>query len=245
MLKLKLHWAFDDTGTAENEVAIVVDILRASTVITTALHLGAEAIIPTSDVDEAFRWAKQHDALLVGERECLKIRGFDLGNSPVEMLQNAAKIKNRTIIFSSTNFPRACLSAQKSPAVFIGCILNIKAVTEHTYRFAQQNGYDLCFVLAGTDGNPTDEDVAFAGYACNILNQHNDIIPDQQTLDAAACVQKKGLKKAIASSQHAKRLIRLGFKKDVKFASQKDTFDTIPICESNKIFKLPKGETSP
>ncbi len=124
MIQVRLKWEPARARTSEEELAIVVDILRGSTTTTTCLQYGAEYIIPTIEVKTAFELAEEYDALLVGERDNLKIDGFDLGNSPAEVTGEI--VKGRKIIFTSTSFPRA-IEAAKNMRMYTTSRLNLSA----------------------------------------------------------------------------------------------------------------------
>ncbi|MFA6424695.1 MAG: 2-phosphosulfolactate phosphatase [Phycisphaerae bacterium] len=235
-MQIQLKWAEHGIKTTKNEIAIVVDILRASTVITRALNCGAEWVMTVPSVKEARILAKEKVALLMGERKCVKIKGFDFGNSPLEL--NKQKINRKRIIFTSTNFPKALLAANSSPAILIGSILNVTAATEFAYKMAFENHYDICFMLAGTLGKPAHEDLAFVGISGNILKKHNVKI-EKSVSKAIDIVNEKGYRQCIFDTYRAQRLSKLGFSNDVAFACKKDLYDIAPIgseCNENIIF---------
>jgi len=230
MIQVGLKWALKGAITTEKEIAIVVDILRASTTITTLLWYGAKYVISTAEVKEAFELAKKYNALLMGERDCLKIDGFHFGNSPVEISEK--EVKNKKFIFTSTSFPKAIEAAKKSPLILVGSMLNVNAVTQFARKLSKGKGYNICFMLAGALDNSAKEELAFVGVAGEILSIYsisNDV------KDAINLVAKEGVKNVIKESFHAKRLINLGFKNDIEFACKKDIFNIVPIAKNNKI----------
>jgi len=235
MVLVSLKYAIKDKTTA-GEVAVVVDILRASTTITTSLYYGAEWIISTTDTKTAFELAEKYNAMLIGERNCLKINGFDLGNSPAEMIKE--KVNGKKIVFTSTNFSKALASSMKSPIVLIGSMLNISAVTKFTYALAKEKGCDICFMLAGNADNNADEDLAFAGVSGSILKDFCDCCIGDDVKAAIDFVNAKGAEECIKDSNHAMRLINSGFFDDLEFACRKDIFDIVPILKNNKIYKM-------
>lgn len=101
----------------KDKIVVVIDMLRATSVITTALKNGAKCVIPILTVDGAFDKAKKlrdcgENVVLGGERRALKIEGFDFSNSPLEYAQN--KVLNKTVILSTTNGTRALNLCKKS-----------------------------------------------------------------------------------------------------------------------------------
>ncbi len=235
MIEVRLKWAYENIGTTNKEIAITVDILRASTVITTALYYGAKWILPTLDIQTAFELAKKYNAILMGERKGLKITGFDFGDSPLEIKRE--RIIGRKIVFTSTNFPKAFFESKKSPIILIGSILKASAVTELAYTLAIKKGYDICFMLAGHKSDYSYEDLAFAGVSGIILKNYN-VSFDKKVKYAIDFISENGLEKCIRESPQAKKLIHLGYNNDIEFASKMNLFNIIPIARENKIMAL-------
>lgn len=112
-------------------VAVILDILRASTTIVHALAHGAARVIPTGEIAEARRVAgglPVGSVLLGGEREGLQIEGFDLDNSPFAYTPEL--VKGRTIVFTTTNGTRALLRSDRADRVLIGSFVNLQAVVD-------------------------------------------------------------------------------------------------------------------
>jgi 2-phosphosulfolactate phosphatase len=215
---INIKWATENARSSTDQVCIVADILRGSTTITTALAEGASYIIPVVEVSDAFKIKKQREkALLAGERNNAVIDGFDIGNSPVQ-LKNYA-IKEREIIFTSTNFSKALSYCQSSPYVFIGSFLNIKQVTKTAYDIANKFGFDVCYFLAGASGDKhSKEDSAFAGVSIQII-QHKCLL-DDRAMELMNMIIDIDIQSYLKSTKHAIELIEMGFYKDVEFAAK-------------------------
>ena len=235
-MKIRLIEANQNNSTTKNEIAILVDILRASSTITTTLFYGAKTIIPTLEIHTALKLAEENNALLMGERNCVKIKNFDFGNSPLEITKE--KIRDKIVIFSSTNFPKTLSLSKNSPLILVGSFLNLNIITKYAFNFALENTLDICFVLAGTETNSSDEDFAFAATSALILSKYNSISFDKTIKKAIHFVSKKGIQNCILNSIHARKLIKLGFHKDVEFSIKRDKFNVIPILKVNKITDL-------
>lgn len=143
------------------DVAIVIDVLRATTVMATALHHGAGEIVTCQTVAEARKvaggWAAQ-DArpLLCGERECRPIDGFDLGNSPSEYLESV--VADRSLVLTTSNGTAAIAAATSAKRLLAASFVNLTATV------AAIGGADsVHLICAGTDGRITGEDVLCAG----------------------------------------------------------------------------------
>ena len=236
MIRVRIAWASKGTKANKSEVAIVTDILRASTVVTTLLAYGAEYVLPVTDVDEAIECAKKRKALLIGERNAIRIKGFDFGNSPTALSKDA--ISGKPVIFSSTNFPRACIAAKDASKVYIGCFLNIRCVVEHTYQYAHKNSLDICLVLAGSKDSPDEEDLAFAATSIDLLMDNKDVSLSDEVIKAIQWIHEVSMEKAVLNSERAKRLENLGFAEDIHFAIQKNVFPIIPFLNGLGIVRL-------
>ena len=120
---MRIDVVFAPAGLApaavQGRTAFVIDILRATTSMCAALHHGAKALIPVASTEEALRLAQtigSTDVLLAGEKQCLRIPGFHLGNSPLEMTEPT--VRGKTLIVTTTNGTKALLACQGAAAVF-------------------------------------------------------------------------------------------------------------------------------
>jgi 2-phosphosulfolactate phosphatase len=145
-------------------IAIIVDVLRASTTIVTALEEGAAFVRPVADVDEARR-LKHGDfssCLLGGERGGLQIAGFDLGNSPAEYTHSI--VAGRGILMTTTNGTLAIERCEAAREILVGSFVNRTSVARTALLLAAKHGIDaIHLVCAGTNGEETDEDILGAG----------------------------------------------------------------------------------
>ncbi len=109
-------------------VAVVIDVIRASTTITTALSHDAEAVYPVETVDEARALSDTFETvpLLGGERGGVRIDGFNLGNSPREY--TPAEVRHRRIVFTTTNGTAAIAACREAAEILIGGLVNRSAV---------------------------------------------------------------------------------------------------------------------
>jgi 2-phosphosulfolactate phosphatase len=216
---------------------VVFDVLRATSTFVTALHNGAKAIIPVSEISEALAIKKkQPDVLLGGERNGVRISAegidFDLGNSPRE--HTPEKIRGKTIVSTTTNGTRALRACVGAKTILAASFLNLKATTE----FLQQKNFEnILLVCAGTRENPADEDIIVAGAFCEILSGDKTvgIIADsaQIALHAFARV-KSDLAGAICNSENARRLLAIPeLRDDVAFCLQRDIFPLVAKMEAD------------
>jgi len=148
-------------GALKGGVAVVLDVLRATTVMVQALASGASAVIPCSEIDEARGIAGGYPpgtALLAGERQGLPIDGFDFGNSPGAFTSEVCR--GKTLVMTTTNGTRAILASLDANRVIIGAFPNF-AATVLTLHHVEER--DIHIVCAGTDGRISFEDTLLAG----------------------------------------------------------------------------------
>src|SRR5439155_621182 len=164
---MRLDVLFTPVGLTPAEVqgrtVFVLDILRATTAMCAALNHGAKAMIPVASTEEALRLAQtigSADVLLAGEQNCVRIPGFHLGNSPLEMTESA--VRSKTIIVTTTNGTKALLACQGAAAVYPACAANLSLAAEKA-REVLERDRDLLVVCAGRDSAFSLDDAYCAG----------------------------------------------------------------------------------
>jgi len=138
--------------------AVVVDTLRASSTIVSALAAGAEGVLPVEDLDEARTRARELDAVLGGERGAQAVEGFDLGNSP--STYDAATVAGRMVVLTTTNGTRAVAGLRAARSIRAGCFLNAEATAR---ALVDDGAEDVLVVACGRRGAVSADDVAAAG----------------------------------------------------------------------------------
>jgi 2-phosphosulfolactate phosphatase len=147
-------------GALRGGVAVVIDVLRATTTMVHALAAGCDAIIPCVEIDQARLAAAalpEGSALLAGERQGLPIEGFDLGNSPGDCTPEVCS--GKTLVMTTTNGTRAILASLEADRILIAAFVNRKATVEALKAVKRP----IHLVCAGTDGQISLEDTLFAG----------------------------------------------------------------------------------
>lgn len=222
------------------KTCVVIDVLRASTVIVTALANGAREVIPVSTVDFAMKVsgdAFRSQTLLGGERNTKKVEGFTLGNSPLEYLSEV--VNGKSIIHYTTNGSKAIVKAKFSENLFVGCFNNASAVVKHCIGLKK----DLEIICAGNSGAFNLEDAVCAGFMISeIFEKEKDVVV---TDSAGACAllhktYAKNILKMLKNTEHGKLLIENGFDEDIKECAKIDSADIIPYFNSGVIKKLEK-----
>jgi len=212
-------------------IAVVIDVLRASTTILAALANGARCVIPCGDVATAKRIAADFpraDVLLGGERGGVRIDGFDLDNSPAGY--TSAQVSGKTIVFTTTNGTAALLRSQTADRVLIGSLVNRRAVA-HELAGDQRAVHLVC---AGTDGCVTAEDLLTAGAISAELeariggtSSRDDLALVARDLWAAESSSSDQLRTALRRSRGGRNLVELGFDADIDFAARVDSIQLI------------------
>jgi 2-phosphosulfolactate phosphatase len=215
---------------------IVIDILRATSVIVHALSQGAIEIFPVSTVEEAFKKIKNFPpgtTLLGGERESRKIEGFDLGNSPKEYV--AEKIKGKKLILTTTNGTRAFHFVSSGRGIMVCSFFNIREVAQRCIDL----GRDLFIFPAGDKGEFSLEDTVCGGMLIDLMIKEGK---KSITLTDASCSAhilyqrfKANLIEAFRLSCHGKELIDRGFGDDLPFCAQTDIIRIVPIFREGVI----------
>jgi 2-phosphosulfolactate phosphatase len=227
----------------QGRTAFVIDILRATTAMCAALHHGAKAIIPVASTEEALRLAQtigSTDVLLAGEKNCLKIPGFHLGNSPLEMTEGA--VRGKTIIVTTTNGTKALLACQGSAAVYGACAANLGVSAEKARETLDRDG-KLLIVCAGRDGAFSLDDAYCAGRLAEAAL--GGLKPRRGLNDAAIAsldlVRRYGenWERPLRSSRAGRELIKLGFQDDVLDASRLDAYPVLAHFHERRVTLAP------
>ncbi len=214
-------------GYLENKVAVVIDVLRATSTIACALANGARCVLPVVSVEDAREMKKTHgDALICGERGGVKPEGFTLGNSPIEYGESV--VGGRSCVLTTTNGTRALHMVESAAQVLIGCVRNVDALV----RELQAQDRDVVLVCSGTDGLLSFEDCYCAGM---IIDRLGFVGSDSALLMYHAYVAATDAfdtpRFAIESSFHAKRLLELGFGDDIECAGEVGVDDLVPYYD--------------
>ena len=222
------------------KTAVVIDVLRATSVITTALDNGAKEVIPVSTIEEAQSLYASSDTsktLRGGERNALKIEDFDLSNSPLEYKQKT--VEGKSIIFTTTNGTNAINNVKDADEVVLACFRNVMAVAEHIVGLSQRGNRDVVIVCAGTEGRFSLDDGLCAGMLIELLKQKIEVETDDLglLLTQHYNINKANLLGALSGCYHLKRLFTLGFYDDIRFCLETNCVITVPKVFEGKIIK--------
>jgi 2-phosphosulfolactate phosphatase len=228
-------------GDLAGRLVAVVDVLRASTSIATALGNGARTVIPLEGADEVIVRSKdfaRSQILLAGEQKMLPISGFDLGNSPEAFTPEV--VEDKTILITTTNGTRALLGVQGARDIVIASYVNFTAVLT-MMKVAASSNTDIAIVCAGEEGSFTLEDAACAGrYVRAIPKRAESVVANDAAL-ASVLIEKRygdNIAKVFKESTHGKALESAGFGDDLAAAAQVDSYPVVPIYQDRQITKL-------
>lgn len=247
------------------DAAVVLDVLRATTTITTALAKGCRQVIPVAQVEEAVKLAAQDTtALLCGERGAVKLPGFTLGNSPLEYTRK--RVAGQKIILTTTNGTGAIQqAARQAPVVLIGSLLNARAVARRLADYS-----NVLLLCAGTKGQFSLEDTLAAGWVIKELLAlkggenysgralaavraqgqqvygaevpleipHSDqIVMDDGAVAAyrLALYYRHNTLDALYDSLHGQKLAQLGMTDDLNYCAQLNIMDVVPCYHAGII----------
>jgi len=239
-VRLNLELTAKDAPRAvkRGDLIVVVDVLRCTSTIITALANGAEAIIPVRTLREAYKLARENpNYILAGERGGLKPRGFKLGNSPLEFRREV--VEGRTIILTTTSGTVALTRSRGARTILVGALLNAEATAKKALEMAEKAGVDISIVLSGKKGRFSLEDFICAGAIGYRINSGDVELSDAATAATLTFHSAKGkLFDEIRCGEHAKHLINLGLEDDVKFCCRMDLFNLVPIYRNGVIKPL-------
>jgi len=227
-----------------NKIVVVIDVLRSSSTIITALINGAKEVIPVEDMSAAGKIAQNLDSsryLLSGEKDGITIDGYHLGNSPFEYDEDV--VKGKTLILTTTNGTKAITKAQFAKKVIIAGFNNADAVVE---ELKKHNG-EIAIICAGWKTRISLEDQLCAGYIIRKLMQ--GVLPDNARDGArmAFVISEKyenQITEIVHLSNHAMRLIELGFEEDIAYCSQLNSTTVIPVLKEGTLINDNGSEKS-
>ncbi len=208
------------------DVVVVIDALRASVTITTALAVGAVQVIPVLSIAEARAYLDQAGYLVAGERGGVQIEGFPFGNSPTELWRRATEVKGKTLVLTTSSGTR-CVDVVRggAAAVLAGALPNATALAQVAFNLARERGRDLSLIAAGVNDQGTVEDLFAAQVIAWRLREMGVRLADKWGDPPAEGEAAKVLK----NSPSGQKLKGLGYGEDVAFCAQVDILGVVPI----------------
>lgn len=218
---LPSQWRAIDPAKLRLSACAVIDVIRATSTVVTALAEGARSVRPVASLEEAQALkSAQPDLLLAGERGGKPLPGFDLGNSPREM--TAERVRDRHLILTTTNGTQALAACHGARAVMTASLLNLQAVTQRL----RELGPPWIVVCAGFEGHFGLDDAMVAGALAEALGQDHALI----SLYHSA---KRDLAKTLLGSWAGQELVKIGLEQDVPFCAKLDRFPLVPMLDGD------------
>jgi 2-phosphosulfolactate phosphatase len=237
LIKINLEFTVKDAEKAvkRKDVIVVIDVLRCTSTIITALANGASQVIPIKTIKEAREIHRHYpNTVLAGERKGIKPKGFHFGNSPQEF--NSAKVKDKNIILTTTNGTKTLTTTKGAKFVFVGAFLNINAVSDLSLRIANKASCGLSLVLSGTRGRFSLEDYLCAGAILERCTLHQIDASDAALGALLAFKQtQNSLIDTIFQGSHAQYLKSIGLENDVRFCCKQNVYSVIPSLKGKII----------
>lgn len=206
------------------KTAVVIDMLRATSVITTAVKNGCREVIPVLTIENALEISNNKiNYILGGERKAVKIDGFDCSNSPLEY--NEELVKDKTIVLTTTNGTRAIKGSEGAKDILIGAMINGEAVAKKIVELDN----DVILVNAGTYDQFSIDDFICSGYIIDCLKKHVSVeLSDISTTAHYIYKNNVDIFSFIKYASHYKRIESLGLIDDLKYCCQKSIIDIVP-----------------
>ena len=220
-----------------NKTVIVIDVLRASSTIITALANGAKEVVPVATVEFAVKVSGGMfggQTLIGGERNTKKIDGFAIGNSPFEYSRDV--VEDKFIVFYSTNGSKAIVKAKFAEELFICSFINLSAVVKHLTNLNK----DIEILCAGNNNLFSLEDSVCAGKLISKMKRKNKKLElSDSGLAALALFEKFGedVFSMLKETEHGIKLLENGFENDVKYCSEDNSTKCIPVMDG-KVLKV-------
>jgi 2-phosphosulfolactate phosphatase len=222
-------------GEVADRTVVVIDVLRATSTIVEALSAGAKSIFPAASIDDALRLANnigRADVLLCGERRCLPIDGFDLGNSPREF--TADRVAGKTLVMTTTNGTHAMSLAAGASRILIGSMMNLDAVVDELAA----SDADPVFICAGRERFFAMEDAVCAGAMVQRLSEvrPGDWALNDGAVAAVALMERFGTGTDLLESVGAgKLLLGVGLEEDLALCAETNRHALVPVLHDRHI----------
>jgi 2-phosphosulfolactate phosphatase len=223
-------------------VCIVVDELRASSTITTALDLGASEVVLAAGLREARQIARDRGSLLFGERGGLTPPGFDANNSPDDLRR--VGVHGRRVVLSTTNGTAVLSRVRRMPVVLVGCLLNARACADAAVAEAAERGIGIGVICAGRRGGFALDDAVAAGLIVRHIAHAAAVRGlDCRVTDAARATLKlraayPDYAAALRESASGHVVAGLGQAADIELCAQADISVTVPILRPETLLRV-------
>ena len=218
------------------ELIVVIDVLRATSAICTALEHGVARILPVATIEEARAW-KNKGYIAAAERNGEIVEGFNLGNSPIAYINRSEEFKGKTVVLSTTNGTKAIDIAKEKNTVVIGALNNLQALCE--WLLGEKR--DVLVLASGWKQKFNLEDTICGGAIADFLIESGQFTATEDSTVAAKFIYRSArdnIFSFLRASSHRRRLHRLNLNEDVKYCLTPNNLTTIPILIDGYLVKL-------
>ncbi len=212
------------------DIAVVIDVLRATSAICTAVQNGV-TILPVSSVEQAQVFQKQ-GFLAAAERNGQIVEGFEMGNSPISYMN--PELRGKTVVLTTTNGTKAINIAREKETVVIGSLNNLDALCQ--WLIAQNK--DILLLGSGWKDKFNLEDTICAGAIADTLIESQNFFAEEDSTIAAKFIYrsaKENIFSFLKASSHRRRLQNLNLNEDVKYCLTPNILTVVPILKGDKI----------
>ncbi|MBC9911098.1 2-phosphosulfolactate phosphatase [Chitinophaga varians] len=214
----------------KNSIVVIIDVLRATSTICTALYNGATKVIPVATVEECVNIGRAIDGITAGERDGKVAEGLVHGNSPFEYPREF--IENKTLVLTTTNGTKLLHMAKDAIEIVTGSFPNISAVCD--YLISQ--GQNVILGCAAWKDRVNMEDTLFAGAVVSRVREHFDINCDSAIAAETLYNTAKGdIYTYMKQASHYKRLAKYGLEKDITYCLTPDGANVLPIFRNGEL----------
>jgi len=231
---LRLHIFFTPAELAAvmaqpDDIYIVIDVIRATTSLTTIFDSGAKRVLIAQTIEQAQAAAQRiPGCLLCGERQALPLPGFDYGNSPVQFSQ--ADLSGRELILITTNGTRAFFTCPPHSTRLTGCFYNAQAVTARAIQQAQQGNHNIAIVCAGEQNYFALDDSVCAGYLALALQHQYPALQVDESVDAATALYHSYPPSVLPNCcNSARSVIAAGLQEDLQLCMRANGSKRVPM----------------
>lgn len=217
-----------------NSIVVIIDVLRATSTITTALYNGAASVIPVATVPRCVELGKALGGITAGERDGKIAEGLSYGNSPFEYPRDF--IEGKVLVLTTTNGTKLLHMAldQGAEEIITGSFPNLSAVCDHLIK----SGKDVLLGCSGWKDRINIEDTLFAGAVVSRVKKHFNVQCDASKLaeslyheagaDRFAFMQKR-------EATHYNRLMKYDLEKDIQYCLTEDLANVLPVFKGDRL----------
>ena len=217
-----------------NSTVVIIDVLRATSTIATALYNGASSVIPVASVQQCIELGKEVGGITAGERDGKVADGLTYGNSPFEYPRDF--IEGKILVLTTTNGTKLLHMAldRGAPEIITGSFPNLSAVCEYLLA----SGKDVLLGCSAWKDRVNLEDTLFAGAAINRIKDHFTIHCDASKMaesiyleageDRFGFMERRG-------ATHYHRLMKYGLEKDIRYCLSADGANVLPIFKGDRL----------